>query len=1031
MNHNKKSFLKMGSLVLVLVLTLTALVTTAGASRTAMPEQSSLNAPQAAIDNTIDCSAGCDLYATTGTLDLPGGATVDIWGYSDTPTGDAQLPGPTILATEGDTVTVTLYNDLGQDTALLFPGQDMIPDLTNVPNGDSKAYSFTASNPGTYLYEAGLLPDAARQVAMGMFGALVVRPSSGADHAYDASSDFDDEALLVLSEIDPDLNANPAGFDMRNFVPQYRLINGKAYPETAEIPTAAGNKVLLRYVNAGIQQHTMGVLGMDQLLIARDANLRPYPQRELAESVGPGRTADAIVTVPASAGTLGETHFALYDASLLLHNNGDSFGGMLTFLTVTDGTPPDTGPAIGQVSLAPNPTDENSNVEVTATATVSGSMTAAEFYIDSTTGTAHPMSVSGDVATGDILTTDLATLDSGDHTIYVRGSDGTTWGAFNFAVLHLDKDGPATSGITLTPNPSDGSVVVAVSATGNDTATGNSDVTAAEFFIGTPGADGTGTAMTVNVTAPIASLDGTIDAATMAGLAEGSHTVSIHSMDEFGHWGDFAEATLAVDQTGPTTSDVVADPNPNNGSQPYNPSVNAVRVDATISDPSSGAPGVNSTIQRAEGFINVVGADGSGFPLTPSDGQFNEAVEGAYVYIPLSTIGQLPVGPHQIWIHGQDASGNWGATTAVDFVIETDITTVSNIAVAPNPSNGAASVTLTADASDVSSNIVMAEWFVGADPGIGLGQPMAASDGFFDSMNESLTTTIDLTGWIDGVYTLSVRARDVAGNWSATISIGLTISGSPPAVPTNVYFSTFGNGLVLGTASPYDDADIYLWDNAAFSRVFDARSGGANILPTNADIDGLAFDANAGPTGGLYYISFRRSAGTNVPGVGVVQDEDVVTYNPEDNLWELYFAGVDVCDGMDATNGHNIDALDVVNGITYFSTTGNAAIAGAPGPYDDADIYKIDPVLGCIRVLDASTTGLDGTADIDGLTVVDDNTFYISFDLDTGTFVPGLGLVPDESVVLYDAGVWSLYFDGTGQGLGADNNQDLDAIDVQ
>ena len=74
--------------------------------------------------------------------------------------------------------------------------------------------------------------------------------------------------------------------------------------------------------------------------------------------------------------------------------------------------------------------------------------------------------------------------------------------------------------------------------------------------------------------------------------------------------------------------------------------------------------------------------------------------------------------------------------------------------------------------------------------------------------------------------------------------------------------------------------------------------------------------------------------------------------------------------------------IDVVGGVSYFSTAGNAAIAGVAGPYDNADIYKIDPVLGCIRVFDASTTGLvdDIDVDIDGLTVVDDDTFQMGSD---------------------------------------------------
>ena len=46
------------------------------------------------------------------------------------------------------------------------------------------------------------------------------------------------------------------------------------------------------------------------------------------------------------------------------------------------------------------------------------------------------------------------------------------------------------------------------------------------------------------------------------------------------------------------------------------------------------------------------------------------------------------------------------------------------------------------------------------------------------------------------------------------------------------------------------------------------------------------------------------------------------------------------------------------------------------------------------------------------------------------TVLPDVGAVQDEDVVLYDAGTWSLYFDGTGQGLTA-GGHDLDAINVR
>ena len=96
-----------------------------------------------------------DLYANAGTLTTADGATVPIWGYSSTPAG-AGLPGPVLSVTAGDTVTITLHNNLSEATALLLQGQGLIPDHTGALPGGTRTYTFTAANPGTFLYEAGL-----------------------------------------------------------------------------------------------------------------------------------------------------------------------------------------------------------------------------------------------------------------------------------------------------------------------------------------------------------------------------------------------------------------------------------------------------------------------------------------------------------------------------------------------------------------------------------------------------------------------------------------------------------------------------------------------------------------------------------------------------------------------------------------------------------------------------------------------------------------------------------------------------------
>ncbi|MGC9468009.1 MAG: multicopper oxidase domain-containing protein [Anaerolineae bacterium] len=805
----------------------------------AAPPEAPASAVRAATlpDSTCTYDGGtntrtCEVWATTGSLNLPDGATVTIWGYASTVGGAPSLPGPALIAHQGETVQVVLHNDLADNTALVFPGQAMMPDLTGVAPGGTKTYSFTASNPGTYLYEAGLLPNAQHQVAMGLFGALVVRPAAAINQAYtDAATTFVDEELLVLSEIDPALNnsADPAAFDMRDYAPKYFLINGKAYPQTDEILSMAGNTILLRIVNAGIVQHSLGVLGMHQKVIAVDGSPLSYPYEVASATVGSGQTSDRLVTVPAEAGTVGDTRYALYDTSMLLHNNGAAgFGGMLTFITVTDGVPTDdiAGPTTSAMALAPNPADGSVDVSLSATvsdaATGGANIQAAEYFTNTAgvPGTGIQLvaadgafdSPTEDVSVA-ISTASLANWPSGDHTIYVHGQDALgNWGAFNFSVLHLDKLGPATSDVSLAPNPSDGSAEVLITATGDDSATGNSDIAAAEYFIDATGINGDGLPLTTNVTAPIAGLEGSIDAATMGTLSEGEHTVYVHSMDAFGWWGDYVTTTLVVDVTGPTASDVTATPNPNNGALPYNPTRYAVRVDATLSDTAS-------TLSRVEGFIDTVGTDGTGFPLTPGDGLFDELLEAAYAYIPLSTINQLAEGTHQIWVHGQDASGNWGTATATDLVIDKTSPTVSNVVADPNPTDGASTVALTANATDADAIIVKAEWYAGVDPGMSNGIPMAATDGAFDSMTEGLTASIDMSGFSAGDHTLYVRAQDAAGNWSAAQSVVLAV-----VPPDDIFADSFASG------------DLTTWNGGAVGPVSAAAT---------AAIDGDGFGMEA------------------------------------------------------------------------------------------------------------------------------------------------------------------------------------------
>ncbi len=290
-----------------------------------------------------------DITTQTGYISLPDGNTAFMWGYS-AGHDDFQHPGPVLCVNEGDTVTVILHNTLPAQTSISFPGQTdvlangspaepepsgggAVTSLTNTASaadangvgGGTVTYSFLADHPGTFLYESGT--DGEMQVRMGLFGALIVRPTMGADYAYNTAEDqFDssEEFMVLLSEIDPYLNAAvEAGknFNMNRYHPRYWLINGRGYPDSiadngaswlptqpygalADIqPYDATNHPLpgmARYLNVGTEDYPFHPHGNNGLVVGRDGQPlegsggEDLSFEKFAINIGPGQTWDVI-----------------------------------------------------------------------------------------------------------------------------------------------------------------------------------------------------------------------------------------------------------------------------------------------------------------------------------------------------------------------------------------------------------------------------------------------------------------------------------------------------------------------------------------------------------------------------------------------------------------------------------------------------------------------------------------------------------------------------------------------------------------
>ena len=189
------------------------------------------------------------LTAAPNFITQPDGAQIYSWGYGCTvgfaPTyvpavfstlgfcPNMQVPGPTLVVTEGQVVTVVLTNNLptgAGNTSIMFPGfQVCLGALTSAgvcstpvgangvagllaqeaTPGGSVTYSFVATAPGTRAYYSGTQSDL--QIEMGLYGAVVVLPKNPPSNCSPLGSDVAQK--LGVGNPGADLRLAPAAYD--------------------------------------------------------------------------------------------------------------------------------------------------------------------------------------------------------------------------------------------------------------------------------------------------------------------------------------------------------------------------------------------------------------------------------------------------------------------------------------------------------------------------------------------------------------------------------------------------------------------------------------------------------------------------------------------------------------------------------------------------------------------------------------------------------------------------------------------------
>jgi nitrite reductase (NO-forming) len=189
--------------------------------------------------------ADVTLELTDRTIEIAPGVKYSAWTWSK------GAPGPVIHVRQGQKVRVTLTNNGAIAHSVDFHAARVAPnvDFVDVQPGKSMTYTFTANDPGVFMYHCGTKPVLAH-IANGMYGAIVVDPAKPLPHA-------DKEYVLVSSEwyLDSAGTTTPAHLDMtkaHQILPDWVTWNGYAnqyvtHPLTAD----PGDTVRFYVMDAG------------------------------------------------------------------------------------------------------------------------------------------------------------------------------------------------------------------------------------------------------------------------------------------------------------------------------------------------------------------------------------------------------------------------------------------------------------------------------------------------------------------------------------------------------------------------------------------------------------------------------------------------------------------------------------------------------------------------------------------------------------------------------------------------------------
>ncbi len=400
----------------------------------------------------------------------------------------------------------------------------------------------------------------------------------------------------------------------------------------------------------------------------------------------------------------------------------------------------------------------------------------------------------------------------------------------------VDTIGPLVTAKNAYPDTTQGAHFCLVSGTISDVTTGLSSIAAAELFIDSTGANGTGVPFSVTDSVWDEIIEDVYRNIDISSFSIGDHWIYLHGYDAADNWGAFDSLLVVVtaddDTMGPTFSAFLPDSAPDTA---------GFTISCAIVDPS----GVydDSTGSNGQGVYLLWDNDGE-LSVTANEMRMSQTTGDTFAIdqlIPQQSKDAIFV--YEVYAYDNDYDFNESedrtqSQSSIQTIVvydalgpSTDYVTISP----PSPPEGISQVVVYATISDSLYGLSIingAETFLDSIGSTGTGYSMQPFDGAFDSILEVVLDTVSVSGWMAGdTHTFYVHGRDENGNWGNYDSASVFVTEYVDTIPPWISITSPDSGEI--------DVSLNTWIYATFSEKVDPATVTSEKLLIDGEIAGI------------------------------------------------------------------------------------------------------------------------------------------------------------------------------------------------